>query len=87
MSPTLQLLEETAKHINDYALIGLRTLAVAKRDLTKEEYHRFVADHQAASQAMSDREGKKEHWKMGHLLSLSGNKLDGSTGVPNCYCK
>ena len=55
----MQLLEETAKHINDYALIGLRTLAVAKRDLTKQEYHRFVTDHQGASQAMSDREGKK----------------------------
>ena len=38
----LQLLEETAKHINDYALIGLRTLAVAKRDLTEEEYHRHA---------------------------------------------
>ena len=39
---TLQLLEETAKHINDYALIGLRTLAVAKRDLTEEDYHRHA---------------------------------------------
>ena len=38
----MQLLEETAKHINDYALIGLRTLAVAKRDLTEEEYHRHA---------------------------------------------
>ena len=37
-----QLLEETANHINDYALIGLRTLAVAKRDLTEEEYHRHA---------------------------------------------
>ena len=52
----MQLLEETSKHINDYALIGLRTLAVAKRDLTEAEYQRFVSDHQAASQAMSDRE-------------------------------
>ena len=38
----MQLLEETAKHINDYALIGLRTLAVAKRDLDEEEYHRHA---------------------------------------------
>ena len=55
----MQLLEETAKHINDYALVGLRTLAVAKRDLTEEEYRSFVADHQAASQAMSDRDGRE----------------------------
>ena len=57
-----QLLEETANHINDYALIGLRTLAVAKRDLTEAEYQRFVSDYQAASQAMSDRRGG--HWEI-----------------------
>ena len=50
MFPILQLLEETAKHINDYALIGLRTLAVAKRDLTEEEYHRHTVIYLCATQ-------------------------------------
>ena len=50
--PILQLLEETAKHINDYALVGLRTLAVAKRDLTEEEYRRHTVLYPCATQLL-----------------------------------
>lgn len=36
-----ELLSVTQKHIDDFAKIGLRTLAVARRKLTKEEYEQF----------------------------------------------
>lgn len=36
-----ELMKVTQKHIDDFAKIGLRTLAVARRKLTKEEYETF----------------------------------------------
>lgn len=35
----INLIKATKKHIDDFANIGLRTLAVARRKLTVEEYH------------------------------------------------
>lgn len=49
---------DTAQHIQDYAMIGLRTLAVAIRVLTKEEYTEFLTNLDEASQAMTNREKK-----------------------------
>lgn len=37
----LELIKITQKHIDDFAKIGLRTLAVARRQLTVEEYEAF----------------------------------------------
>lgn len=37
----LELLNVTQRHIDDFAKIGLRTLAVARRKLTPEEYQEF----------------------------------------------
>lgn len=34
-------IKETKEHINDFARIGLRTLAVARRKLSVEEYEQF----------------------------------------------
>lgn len=37
----MQLIKITQQHIDDFAKIGLRTLAVARRKLTAEEYETF----------------------------------------------
>lgn len=37
----LELIKLTQQHIDDFAKIGLRTLAVARRKLTLEEYQTF----------------------------------------------
>lgn len=36
-----ELMKSTQTHIDDFAKIGLRTLAVARRKLTEEEYQTF----------------------------------------------
>lgn len=36
-----ELMKITQQHINDFAKIGLRTLAVARRKLTLDEYRTF----------------------------------------------
>ncbi len=45
-------------HINDYALIGLRTLAVAVRRLSQEEYSAFSSRLSEAREALTDRESR-----------------------------
>lgn len=37
----LELIKITQKHIDDFAKIGLRTLAVARRKLTVDEFETF----------------------------------------------
>ena len=37
-----ELIRVTQEHINEFARVGLRTLAVARRKLTNEEYINFV---------------------------------------------
>merc|ERR1711887_307855 len=49
---------ETAKHIDEYALVGLRTLAVAVRELDGDTYEQFVGDINEASQSLEEREKK-----------------------------
>ena len=34
----------TQKHIDDYALIGLRTLAIAYKDIGQREYEQFLQE-------------------------------------------
>lgn len=46
------------RHINDYALVGLRTLAVAVRRLTKEEYEEFSNKLAEAREALTERDKK-----------------------------
>lgn len=46
----------TNKHIDDYAMLGLRTLAVARRELTPELYKEFSADLNKARQKLEGRE-------------------------------
>ncbi|XP_064088373.1 LOW QUALITY PROTEIN: phospholipid-transporting ATPase IF-like [Macrobrachium nipponense] len=46
----------TNKHIDDYAMLGLRTLAVARRELTPELYKEFSLDLNNARQKLDGRE-------------------------------
>ena len=39
-----QLTQLTQKHIDDYALIGLRTLAIAYKDLSDDDYAKFMLE-------------------------------------------
>jgi len=48
--------ENTLLHINDYALLGLRTLAIAVRPLSESEYEGIEQQLEAANQHLSERE-------------------------------
>jgi len=47
---------ETNSHINEYALVGLRTLAIASRELSQQQYDTFVQNLDTAAQSMENRE-------------------------------
>lgn len=50
--------QTTGQHINQFATQGLRTLAVAVRVLTDEEYQDFASAYAQASQSLKDRQAK-----------------------------
>ncbi|XP_047469990.1 phospholipid-transporting ATPase IF-like [Penaeus chinensis] len=50
------LRDTTLKHINDYAMLGLRTLAVARRELTDKQYEDFATQLSQARQTLDNRE-------------------------------
>lgn len=47
---------ETQKQIDDYALVGLRTMAIAVKELTESKYREFVDDMQEAGQMLFGKE-------------------------------
>lgn len=55
------LVAQTQGHINDFAKVGLRTLAVARRKMTIEEYTNFD-------------NGKEENILVGHGVQYITNK-------------
>ncbi|KAF5097525.1 hypothetical protein D0Z00_002357 [Geotrichum galactomycetum] len=55
-----QLCSETAIHLEQFANEGLRTLCIAQKELTEEEYRKFSRDHELASAALTDREDRME---------------------------
>lgn len=54
------LCSETALHLEQFANEGLRTLCIAQKELTLEEYQKFNRDHEIASSALTNREEKME---------------------------
>ncbi|ANB12538.1 aminophospholipid-translocating P4-type ATPase DNF1 [Sugiyamaella lignohabitans] len=54
------LRKETALHLEQFANEGLRTLCIAERELTSEEYHDFNRRHELAAAAIVNREEKIE---------------------------
>ncbi|KAJ5542690.1 hypothetical protein N7461_008693 [Penicillium sp. DV-2018c] len=55
-----ELRRQTAEHLEEFAREGLRTLCVAHRVLSEEEYRSWVKDHDIAAAALTDREEKLE---------------------------
>ena len=68
------VLQTTLQHINQFAGEGLRTLAVAVKPLTLEDYQEFDQSFAMASQSLQDRELKIRaiYEKMEDNLELVG---------------
>lgn len=54
------MLQETSQHLEAFATEGLRTLCIARRDLTWAQYLDFNARHSEAAASLTDREAKME---------------------------
>ncbi|ODV92113.1 hypothetical protein CANCADRAFT_22881 [Tortispora caseinolytica NRRL Y-17796] len=50
----------TTKHLEEFAVEGLRTLCIAYRDIPEDEYQRWAAVYDEAATAMTDRQEKLE---------------------------
>ena len=55
-----ELRRTTAEHLEMFAREGLRTLCIAQRELSEDEYQKWNRDHEIASSAIQDREDKLE---------------------------
>lgn len=55
-----ELRDETAKHLEMFAVEGLRTLCIAQRELSEEEYSAFRKEHDVAARSLENREEKLE---------------------------
>eukprot|EP00505_MAST-04D_sp_SCG-Rhode-Island_P003189 Stramenopile-MAST_4_protein_3189 len=53
-------LKETEEQLDAYAAVGLRTLLIAKRDISKDEYDKWVIGYKEASSSMVKRLEKME---------------------------
>lgn len=55
-----ELRKETAEHLEMFAREGLRTLCIAMKELTEEQYRSWKTEHDLAAAALEDREEKLE---------------------------
>ncbi|KAG6037239.1 hypothetical protein E4U41_005245 [Claviceps citrina] len=55
-----QLRRETAEHLEMFAREGLRTLCIAQKELTEEQYREWKREHDIAAAALEHREEKLE---------------------------
>lgn len=55
-----ELRKATAEHLEMFAQEGLRTLCIAQRELSEDEYQAWNKEHDLAAAAVSDREEKLE---------------------------
>jgi len=83
-----QLRKVTAEHLEMFAREGLRTLCIAQRDLSEEEYQIWNKDHDLAAAAVQDREEKLE--KVSDIIERDLTLLGGTAiedrlqdGVPD----
>ena len=58
MQPELR--KTTAEHLEMFAREGLRTLCIAERHISEEEYQEWNKDHDIAAQSLQDRDDKLE---------------------------
>ncbi|CAN3359348.1 phospholipid-transporting ATPase Dnf1p [Diutina catenulata] len=54
------MLEATSAHLEQFATEGLRTLCIAQRELSWEQYHRWNERHKEAASSLENREEKME---------------------------
>ncbi|KAL5277152.1 ATP11B family protein [Megaselia abdita] len=68
------LIQKTDQHISDFAKLGLRTLAVARKKVTEQEYREFVEELAAANSALENRKQLSEecYAKIEQNLDLLG---------------
>jgi phospholipid-translocating ATPase len=83
-----ELRKTTAEHLEMFAREGLRTLCVAERDLSEEQYEEWSRDHDLAAQALEDREEKLEEMSdriERDLMLLGGTAIEDrlQDGVPD----
>jgi phospholipid-translocating ATPase len=82
------LRKSTAEHLEMFAREGLRTLCVAERDLSEEQYEEWSRDHDIAAQALQDREERLEEISdriERDLMLLGGTAIEDrlQDGVPD----
>ena len=83
-----KLRKSTAEHLEMFAREGLRTLCIAERELSEEEYEDWSRAHDLAAQALQDREEKLEevsdHIER-ELILLGGTAIEDrlQDGVPD----
>ncbi|KAJ5595575.1 uncharacterized protein N7459_001783 [Penicillium hispanicum] len=83
-----ELRRKTAEHLEEYAKEGLRTLCIADRLLSEEEYQAWNKEHDVAAAAITDREEKLEKVSSAieqHLTLLGGTAIEDrlQDGVPD----
>lgn len=83
-----QLRKTTAEHLEMFAREGLRTLCIAQRELTEDQYDQWRKEYDAASAALEDREDKMEDAASmieQDLLLLGGTAIEDrlQDGVPD----
>ncbi|GMM31804.1 aminophospholipid-translocating P4-type ATPase [Martiniozyma asiatica (nom. inval.)] len=83
------LLEKTAVHLEQFATEGLRTLCIAQRQLSWNEYLNWQENHKAASASLKNREDKMEEVASSierNLILLGGTAIEDrlQDGVPEC---
>ena len=83
-----ELRKTTAEHLEVFAREGLRTLCIAEKDLTEEEYREWSKDHDLAAQALVDRDDRLEEVSdrmERDLMLLGGTAIEDrlQDGVPD----
>ncbi|GKZ35717.1 hypothetical protein AbraIFM66950_006469 [Aspergillus brasiliensis] len=82
------LRKTTAEHLEVFANEGLRTLCIAYRDLSEEEYRAWSKEHDLAAAALTDREEKLEQVASEieqNLMLIGGTAIEDrlQDGVPD----
>ena len=83
-----ELRQVTAEHLELFAREGLRTLCIAEKDLTEDEYQQWSREHDAAAQAIHNRDDKLEEVSdriERELMLLGGTAIEDrlQDGVPD----
>ncbi|CAK7896779.1 phospholipid-transporting ATPase Dnf1p [[Candida] anglica] len=83
-----ELLESTAKHLEEYAVEGLRTLCIAQRELTWSQYTEWNNKHVEAASSLDKREERMEEVADSierELILLGGTAIEDrlQDGVPD----